>query len=176
MNSRGEYKGYWPKASIERRKLSNKENDWNLVKGDGVTSRTRGGGKGRASKLVQTEMRKLEWLDPESSASEREDDDESADDSSYEDEMEEDEELEYDVKDTKKVAPPTRAIVEIDALVDGFEKNCRCMDCHGPVQASIESICLASSFMLSCKDERCGYVYHSNPTSMARIPAPDNRE
>jgi hypothetical protein len=170
--------GYWPKASIEHMKLSNKENDWKIEKGDGVKSRTRGGGNGRPSRLVQTEMRKLEWLDPESSeSSQGEDDEDDFDDSSYEGEEVEDVDLEYDVLDIKaKPATASRAIIEVDALIEGFEKNCHCMTCSGPVLASVESVCLATSFMLSCKNPTCGYVYHSNPPAVARIPAPDNRE
>jgi hypothetical protein len=30
--------------------------------------------------------------------------------------------------------------------------------------------------MLTCKDPRCGYVYHSNPPVASKIPAADNRE
>jgi hypothetical protein len=52
-----------------------------------------------------------------------------------------------------KTALPTRVLVEVDALKATFEENCVCKKCNGPVDAEVKTLCLATTFVISCKDE-----------------------
>jgi hypothetical protein len=162
---------YWPKAATESSKLGSREEDWNLVSGL-VASRTRGGGTGRPSNLMLDTFnnqvsycRDYEEADAMYGVS--------SDDSDYEDEDDDVDEV-LVLKDPKPDA--TNVIVEVAALTESIEKNCRCKECNGPVEASTNTICIATSFMIACKDAMCGWVYHSNPPAAAVVPALDKRE
>jgi hypothetical protein len=50
-----------------------------------------------------------------------------------------------------------------------MEKNCRCPECNGKVEMQVKTICLASSVMLCCKDEDCGYIDRSELPASAKI-------
>jgi hypothetical protein len=75
-----------------------------------------------------------------------------------------------------KKPPASSVIMDVSALVEGFEKNSVCMDCNGPVKVAVKHVCLASSFILTCTNKKCGYVYHSQPPAAAGVAFTDNRE
>jgi hypothetical protein len=50
-----------------------------------------------------------------------------------------------------------------------MEKSCRCPECNGTVEMQVKTICLASSVMLCCKDEDCGYIDQSELPASAKI-------
>jgi hypothetical protein len=156
-NSRGYY---WPSTTIEKTKLSFRESDWNLACGV-IPSRTRAG----ARKPITLPRRSMdETVDSD------------ADSSDDEDDVDEDEEEDED-EDMWVKPPATRVMLEVNALIQCFEKNSVCGYCNGPVNASIKTLCLASSVVLSCKDPDCEYTYHSKRPALAKVSEPiDNRE
>jgi hypothetical protein len=86
---------------------------------------------------------------------------------SSEDDSSEDEQFGGD--DDAEKPPATRAILEVDPLKKIMERNCRCPECSGPMEMKVNTICLASSVMLCCKDEDCGYIDHSDPPAPAKV-------
>jgi hypothetical protein len=58
---------------------------------------------------------------------------------------------------------------EVESLKAAFEENCICKKCKGPVEAEVTTLCLATSFVISCKDENYGHVYYSNPPAESHI-------
>jgi hypothetical protein len=136
-----------------------------------VTTRTHHGGNGRPN--IST--RKKKFNEPESrSDSEQEDEDneeliEIA--GPPEADIEEDEDEERDDGSTKP--PPTRAIFELDGLMETLEKHCQCPECHGPLKPSMKSICLASQLILTCTNKDCCYTHSSKPPTKAKIGSAD---
>jgi hypothetical protein len=150
-------------VAAETAKLSFKESDWNLPGGHAtiMRTRTRHGGSGRPD--LSTNKR-ITFVELESSEEEVVSSSESEDEEVDEEEEEDEDE---DIKKEKPVS--TRIIVERDQLMEAFEKNCVCKDCHGPVEVSIRTLCLATTYVISCKDSKCGYIYYSQ----AAAPASD---
>jgi hypothetical protein len=180
---------YWPKKELESYKLCAKESDWNLA---GCTdlgatrSRTRSGGGGKP----KSDHRRQQFLEPVSDADA---DDEAEEEEEVEaveegvqpvaEEEEVDEVLELDDESeevvTKRKAKPaaTRVIVEVAALMETLQKNCRCMDCGGELEPMLKTTCIATSIKLTCKDTTCGYIFYSDPPASADLdPTLDKRE
>ena len=65
----------------------------------------------------------------------------------------------------------TRVVIENDALKVTMEKHCRCLQCHGVVDVSTKTVCLATSLIIRCKDPQCGYIYYSNSPAQVDIEA-----
>jgi hypothetical protein len=164
--------GNKPSVAFQNSMLACKEDDWRLpgTFNNVVTTRTRHGGKGRP----QLSTRKKMFNEPESSESEEEDEDEENEElieiaGPPEGGMEDDEEEEN--KPTKP--KPTRAIFELDGLMETLESHCRCPQCCGPMMPSTKSICLASRLILTCTDSECGYVHESKAPIEATIGSSD---
>lgn len=148
-------------VSAQGRKLGVKESDWRLpgTTGSPRVSRTRFGGDGRAN-LSRTDddrhdisIEEEELL--ESSEEEAEEEEEDA----------EDEDLGSAVD--KKKPDATRVILEVKSVIDAIEKHGRCLDCEGPIEASMNTLCIATNLSFACMDSKCGYVYHSEAPAVA---------
>ena len=85
-------------------------------------------------------------------------------DEQYESDEDYDNEDEWDEK-----PPATRLFLEQDATTSFIEKYSRCPNCTGPVEVKVKTICLASSLVIGCKDEDCGFVDHSVAPIAAKI-------
>jgi hypothetical protein len=155
-------------------KLGSSQEGWNLAGGAVAaatampTSRTRNGGNGRPS-LVKRTIFELTSESEEDVVAVEED---SAVSSEEEEEAEEEEEKEEEKEEeaaVKKKPPAHRIILETSALADLIANNCHCSECLGPVDISYKTICLATTIELTCRDELCGYVYHSPAPSAASL-------
>jgi hypothetical protein len=161
MSSSGRNKSRWEaSARIERAKLSNREDDWNLNGKGSCTppTRTRNGGNGRPN------LTKRHWNEPS----------ESKDSEWTSPSLESDESDESVIEPTKP--PASRVIVEVESLKSTMEGNCRCKKCYKSVDVSLRTVCLATSIMITCKDVNCGFIYYSDPPAQVAIESPDNRE
>jgi hypothetical protein len=167
-------RGRW-RASMaaEKQKLTNREEGWQL-RGDSAVclpSRTRNGGTGRPNlqlKAMQLESMVVEVLSSSSSSCSEEDDSSwcISDSSSSESD---------DSEEYKRKPPASRVILETDPLTAIMEKTCRCLECNGLVDVTLQTLCLATSIMLSCKNPRCGFVYYSDTPAKVSLESPDNR-
>jgi hypothetical protein len=149
--------------------LSSKEDDWRLsgTSHNPVTTRTRHGGKGRPN--IST--RKKQFNEPESSSDSEEDNEELIEIAGPpEADIEEDVD---DESDASTKPPPTRAIFELDGLMESLEKHCRCPECHGPLKPSMKSNYLASRLILTCTNQECCYIHSSKQPTKAKIGAAD---
>jgi hypothetical protein len=54
-------------------------------------------------------------------------------------------------------------------MTETLEKNCHCAECHGHVEVSIKTICIASQIILTCKDKDCGFTFNSAPPASTTI-------
>lgn len=153
---------------IERNRLGFTESDWNLP-GTGYSSltttssvscRTRHGGVGRPNL-----MKRKNELPPTSS----EDEDWSHESETADDGYTSDDELELEKSREKLKPPSSNIIIGVKALTETLGTNCICQQCHGPVDVTIKTICLASRIIITCKDEECGFVFDSPPPDRANL-------
>jgi hypothetical protein len=162
-------------ARAEKSKLSNKEEGWQLrggtVNGAAVTSRTRHGGNGRPNFTCRGRL--LESVNGfRAYASESSEDSSwSGNSQSSSSESEDDEGLEEE----KTKPPPSRVIMEVKSLKSTLEKTSRCLECYGSVDVSLQTLCLATSVMMSCKNPKCAFVYYSDPPAQVTLERLDNR-
>jgi hypothetical protein len=162
-------------AAKETYKLKNKENDWKL-NGDassGVPStRTRKGGSGRPNLARDV----IDLAESSAAISLHSSFDES-EDSDWTPTNREWDTTSSSEEDEEALKPSaTRVIMEVIPLKTCMEKTCRCQECDGPVEVFFRTICIATSFMLCCKNPRCGYVYYSDPPAQVTVERGDNRE
>jgi hypothetical protein len=146
-------------AAKQHKKLANRETDWNLpgISNTEVAIRTRGAGKGRPD----YSSRKKWFNEPESS----------------EDEVSVVEEVEIDGLEALQDDPPeedvkpeaTRAIVDLNPMMQTFDKHCRCPECDRKLITSMKMVYIASRFILTCSNPSCGYIYYSHPPAEATI-------
>jgi hypothetical protein len=157
---------------LESNRLRLQEDDWNLP-GGSTSSRTRSGGSSvRTQRLVnQSSSSDSDYEADEESSSEDEEVVEDLEDFFTDEELldEEEEEEEEDKK-----PPPTRLFLELQSLKKCMEKNCRCPNCHGPMEMNVKTLCLASNVMVSCKDQDCGYIDVSDMPATAEVGAAKN--
>jgi hypothetical protein len=180
MNNKSNSNNYIRSSGVRRQQnsLGAKESDWKLpgLEATLPPTRTRGGGNGRPTlaKRLPLEL-----------SSDSDDDEEEvpmvdiADSNDGDEEMEDAGEEEEDDNDEEEVAKkpfPSRIIIETNALTDMIENIAQCSVCAGPVQVEYNTICIATSIMVTCKDAVCGYVYHSIPPAIANIGDSKNRE
>jgi hypothetical protein len=173
----------WKASSrAETLKLTNKEDGWQL-RGDSegcLPSRTRHGGNGRPNlQLKAMQLEETPTPTPTVTAGPSTSNSSSEDDSSWcsnSDGSSSSEESEDSVP-YKRKPPASRVIMETDPLTTTLEKTSRCMECNGLVDVSLQTLCLATSIMLSCKNPRCGFVYYSQPPAKVTldIRGGDNR-
>jgi hypothetical protein len=88
-------------------------------------------------------------------------------------ELESDDESEEEMK--KKKPPSTRLILESEGLTSILAQTSRCLRCYSLMHVSLETVCLATSIMLECKNESCGFVLCSDPPSRVTLESRDNR-
>lgn len=187
---------YAPSIINETRKLSHKDNDWKLPGSGDVTTRTRGGGNGRprsfssavfvaTSTMSTSVVNDIPDVDSSDDSDEGEQAEEEAEEEAEEQEevdnvVEEevsvdDEEVEEEnvVHDKSKKPTASRVLLEVDLLQDFVKEHCHCLHCHGPVELSIDTVCLASSLRLTCSD--CELDFESKSPSKRDHGRPDNR-
>jgi hypothetical protein len=162
----------WAAAvAIETRKLGNREDDWNLASSScsGSSSdvrSTRFGGTGRPN------LNRVHVNEPMTEDSDYETEEESSEEEDALDdflEALEDEEVEK--------PPASRVILEVSSITETLTANCHCALCHGPVEVTIKTLCLASRIILSCKNPECSFVYNSpSPATSAVNEDDDARE
>jgi hypothetical protein len=128
----------------ESRRLSNRESDWNLPGGSGLTgSRTRRDGKQKEPP-------------PPSSSS-----DGAWDTEDEEDETEEEDE-EAEMKLWQKEKPPhKRVIMEVMHVHEAFDKFSKCPECMGPLVLDLNTVCIATSINISCMNPDCEFMSYS---------------
>jgi hypothetical protein len=147
----------------EQAKLVNREGDWNLPGYDTVTTtRTQNGGQGRPY------LARHKIVIPSSSESSS---DEAKDDMDIDTSFTATEETD-NTEEAESLKPAaTRVIIEVDGLKEMLYKNYRCWECHGPVEVTLRTTCLATSIMLSCTSSLCGYIYYSSPPAQVTVSA-----
>jgi hypothetical protein len=154
-------------VSAQNGKLKPKESDWNLpglTTGE-VTSRTRNGGNGRPS-FVHRYVEVDDSLESEA-------EEQSVHDMEQEEEPEvgeedNDEEGSEEDDDEEKKPPATRVALEVAPLTDLLQKHCRCPECDSRVDASMKSLCLATTIALICT-----YIDSMHPPATGKINASD---
>ena len=152
-------------AATQSGKLKLKESDWKLpgTGGHAVTTRTCNGGNGRPCfehRFVKVEL---------SSDSEEDVNSEAPDANSVAEEDEEDEEAEED--DERKKPQATRVILEVGPLTDLLQQNCQCPEYDGKVEASLKTLCLATTIVLTCVNPDCTYIDNMHPPAVSKIHA-----
>lgn len=178
-----------PSVQIEQGKLLPKEGDWKLPGMAPVATRTRGGGQGRpnllaaVSSLVGTArgsnmhviVESGDEADSEESNSDEEIDKE--EDNDEESDVEESENLAQEDDDQQdennKKPSASRVLLDVNLLEDFVEKHTRCLHCHGPLDLSIETVCLASRLKLTCSS--CEVDFESMSPSQRNHVRPDKR-
>jgi rubredoxin len=141
-------------SRAQAKKLGCDEGDWNLPGGNAVRTRTRFAGRVRPSIAARNAT---QYCVASSSSSDESFD---ADDEDSEDEL-----LEDDDRPTKPAA--SRVIVEVKSTIEAIEKHSVCPDCNGPMEASMETLCVATSLAVACKSNICGYVYNADLPAVA---------
>ena len=68
-----------------------------------------------------------------------------------------------------------RAICEMAALKDIFERNASCQICQGPVNVEFPSCCLATWTKVSCKKKDCSYFDNGQKPQPADVPELPNQ-
>jgi hypothetical protein len=167
-------------ASLQARKLGLRE-DWKLAGtgNDAVVSRTRFAGLGRPSleRRNNESFHDVSSEDDEEHEQEQEEQDEMVVSSGGEDESGSDADDESYVEFKKPDA--TRVILEVKSTLEAIDKFAVCPDCNGTMQASMETLCIATSLVISCNNNKCGYVFNSeSPAVAGKCYAPgmsDNR-
>jgi hypothetical protein len=150
------------------------DNAWNLTLPD-VATRTRGGGMGRPSRLYQEEEVEVVLLPSEP--------EEEANSVVMEDAPVAEEGVEVEApavllsktgRPKKPPKPPnTRVVIEVDQLAK-FCDNFHCLLCGEGIELNVRTICLASTWSVSCKDEACNFVLHSPGPAATTIHVADN--
>jgi hypothetical protein len=134
----------------------------------------------RKRKFLESSSEDEDWVEGSSEDDDdTEDDDEEDDnDSNSEDDSSDDEEIGARRKRKRKTQKPpaSRVIVEVDALKETLEKNSRCVECGGHIVTELKTTCLATSILLACKDESCGYIFRSQAPAGAGLGNDDKRE
>jgi len=147
-------------SSMESRKLSHKESDWNLPGTALPNTRTRHGGHGRPDLNRKGSVEKSCSDEDEDVGS----DEEYAPNSS---DMDDSETEADDLAPENTGKPPaTRVILEVDSLTKMIYELSKCPDCNVPIDVDIKTTCIASHVKAACLNVECGYVLHSN------LPAP----
>lgn len=184
---------YRPSTLKEQSKLSSKEDDWTLPgTGSPVKSRTRHGGNGRPSFFLSAPSSRNRTAsfdivacesfatDEEAEADPIEEDEElvevqaGSDVEEDDNEAQEEAQEEQDGNNNNEKPPTSRVLLEVDLLQDFFKKHCHCIYCDGPVELTIDTVCLASSLKLTC--ESCQVDFESNEPSKRTHGRPDNRK
>jgi hypothetical protein len=174
--------GQWiASVSKETSKLTNRESDWNLRGGFAIAtaSRTGHGGSGRTNRAKRffDELVADDSIGPNEST---ETASSSALSSSGGGQQQGIEELDLSSvasssstvyeEEREVVKPPaSNVIVEAKALVEAIEENCRCSECNSKVEVSYKTVTIATSILITCRNEQCGYVYHSHSPASARL-------
>jgi hypothetical protein len=153
--------------------LACKEKDWKLPGTVVVNTRTRNGGTGRPNMSIRKKMFN-------ESESESEDDDSEANEELIEiagppiEEIDKDdtstvEEEDDDLTPKEGGKPPhTRAIFELEGLMETLSMHCRCPQCGGQLKPSTKSTCLATKLKLTCT-KACGYIHYIKAPAEASI-------
>jgi hypothetical protein len=124
----------------EGSRLRSKETDWKLP-GDGNTAtRTRGGGK-----------RKERPIHPPSSSS-------SDEEWEYEGDEEEDEDDEEEMMLLQRKPLHQRVILEVKHVEEALVKFSKCPECGGVLHVTLNTICITTSIIMSCKNSDCEFV------------------
>jgi hypothetical protein len=141
--------------------------DWNLsAPGPTVRSRTRGGGV-----LGRPHVASVTASDETNDA-----------DKGLESSSEEEEEEEAPVapptilvatKKKKKKPSNTRILVEVKQLENAFSQF-ECKKCGMGLEMKMRTVCLATSFSLSCVDEDCDWIYHTGASAPTTIHVANN--
>jgi hypothetical protein len=168
-------KNWVASAARERSKLANKEDDWNL-NGKKVIrtppTRTRKGGNGRPNLAIK---RIFHEESSSCSSGRRNVDDSESEDSDWTPTNFDSEESDESEEEEGKPAA-TRVIIESDSVKDLMEKLGRCEQCNGFIEVCLQTVCLATSIVVTCKSPRCGFVCYSDGPAKVNIERPDNRE
>jgi hypothetical protein len=160
-NSKMSRSTYWKASNdAERKKLMPKETDWKLPglsPSSAPRSRTRKNGHGRPDlNMARRRFEEMSLSDEEFSDSDAEWS--CSDDDSDSQQAKEDEKL---LRKEREKPPATRVIVEAEALTDLFEANCVCKICSGSVTLQVNTLCLATSLVITCNNSKgCGHVVH----------------
>jgi hypothetical protein len=142
----------------ESYRLTSKQDGWNLPGGTVTASRTRHAGSGRP--------RLFGKRDPNVSSSDSDSEYEeesigtSEEDLIEDDECDDEDDSDVGEEEDQEKPPASRALLELSSLKKLLEKNSRCPECSGPVEMKVNTICIASSVMLCCKDQDCGLWLH----------------
>jgi hypothetical protein len=116
------------------------EGDWNLAgttAGNAVRTRTRFAGSGRPNIARNNNARIYNDVPSEEededfvAASSFDADDEDSDDETY-------------VEEQPSKPPASHVIAEVKGTIDAIEKHSVCPDCNGPMEASMETLCVAT--------------------------------
>jgi len=142
--------------ATESRKLTNKEEDWQLHGLAVASTRTRHGGKGRPN------LKRKQFFD--SSTTESDEDDECDPDEASSESDSDLSEAEANERDGPVKKPPaTRVTLEVASLKKMMDELSKCQDCSGPLDVEIKTTCIASQVKATCKDVNCGCILHSDP-------------
>jgi hypothetical protein len=80
-------------------------------------------------------------------------------------------------KKMMKMRMMKRVLLEVKAIVDTVAMHSRCKECGGPIDVSMKTVCLATKLIITCKDQKCGYIHHSESPAEADLGEKiDNRE
>jgi hypothetical protein len=147
-----------PLPSAEAKRLSSSENDWNLVGGSRILSRTRGG-SGVLGQQANAEIARMESDDvPEvvetndssvATTPTREGSETGGEDSSA---------VTAESPPVAATKPThTRVILEVAQLEQAF-KGFTCPECEGELALKLRTVCIASNIELVCHNKNCSYV------------------
>jgi len=152
-------------AAAESRKLSFVESDWNLPGScDSRTTQTRHGGQGHPN------LRKKGLFD---SSTSEEDDAYGPSSSESETDGVSKQEAEKDYPESRKL-PATRVMLEVGLLTKLMDELCKCLECEGPLNVAVKTICIASHVKVTCMDRTCGYILHGNPPAATTVHEKNN--
>jgi hypothetical protein len=130
----------------EASRLNNRESGWmNLAHGAATTSRTRHAGKRKdpPPRSPSSSSSDGEWKDN------GEDEEDSLDEA---DEM----------KLWRKEKPPhERVLLEVKHVEEAFENFSKCPECDGALQIVLNTICITTSIIISCRNPDCEFVTYS---------------
>jgi RNA polymerase-binding transcription factor DksA len=146
-------------TKLESKRLGNQESDWNLVGGNVVATRTRGGGK------------RKERPEPESSStSDEEWEEESDSDEAKQDEL-------YERSLLWKKPTHQRVILEVAHVEQAFERFSRCPECGSDLSIELRTVCITSSILVTCKNVECEFVgFSGSPCAKTTMHEGDNYE
>lgn len=168
---------YWhAKQAKESKKLASAQSGWNLAgKEEEVrATRTRNGGFGRPDLAGFVERRhqqcQVSWSDEDSLFTyESINSSEETDVSPY-------------ISEDDMIDKPSnsRVLLEVSSLSSAIEENSVCPTCSSRLMVLYDTVCLATSVSLKCKNARCPYIYHGESPAKANIQTRnfpfDNRE